>query len=232
MRAWISILIIAGCGSEGGDDDPLGDPPVCAAPAGPSSGEGTFYDATGAGNCSFDPSPGDLRVAAMNAPDYANAAWCGGCVEVTGPEGQVVVRIVDQCPECQRGDLDMSREAFAELSPLPVGRIPITWRAVACPVSGPISYRFKEGSNPWWTAIQVRNHRYPIAKLEVQDDGGTWRTIEREDYNYFVSTDGLGEGPYTLRVTDVRGHVIEDANIALGDGQTRAGDAQFPACSE
>ena len=38
------------------------------------SGEGTFYGATGAGNCSFDASPQDLMVAAMNQADYAGAA--------------------------------------------------------------------------------------------------------------------------------------------------------------
>ena len=37
----------------------------------------TYYNATGAGACMFDPSPNDLMVAAMNAEEYTNAAYCG-----------------------------------------------------------------------------------------------------------------------------------------------------------
>ena len=72
------------------------------------TGEGTYYNADGTGNCSFDPSPEDLMVAAMNHADYDNAALCGAFIEVIGPKGRVVVRIVDRCPECARGDVDMS----------------------------------------------------------------------------------------------------------------------------
>ena len=69
-RTWGLLLVVAACG---GDEAPRdADPTTYAAckdaPAA-KSGEGTYYDATGAGNCSFDPSPNDLMVAAMNAPD-------------------------------------------------------------------------------------------------------------------------------------------------------------------
>ena len=204
------------------------DAAACREPPPEASGEATYYDADGSGNCSFDPG-GDLMVAAMNDPDYDTAAWCGGCVEVDGPAGTVIVRIVDRCPGCASGDLDLSREAFAQIADINAGRVPITWRAAACDVSGPIQYRFKEGSNPFWTAIQIRNHRYPIAKVEAQVDAA-WHAIPRLDYNYFVESSGLGAGPYTLRVTDTRGHVIEDSGIALGDNVTRPGASQFAVC--
>lgn len=59
-------------------------------------GIATYYTATGAGACSSSTSsPGDLMVAAMNAEEYANAGVCGAHVDVTGPGGQVRVRIVD-----------------------------------------------------------------------------------------------------------------------------------------
>ncbi len=68
------------------------------------SGQATYYDfADGSGACSFEPSPNDLMVAAMNAPDYAGAAACGSCARVFGPNGEITVRIVDLCPECPRG---------------------------------------------------------------------------------------------------------------------------------
>lgn len=193
-------------------------------------GDGTYYDATGAGNCSFEPSPGDRMIAALNAPDYAHAAWCGACLAVSGPMGEVVVRVVDQCPGCQHGDLDLSREAFAKLAPLSAGRVRIAWREVECPVSGPIVYRLKDGSNASWTAIQLRNHRHAIQALEARDARGAYRAIARADYNYFVAPGGLGPGPYALRVTDVRGHVLEDPAIAPGAAVARPGAAQLPSC--
>src|SRR5947207_9220660 len=79
------------------------------------SGQATFYDATGAGNCSFDPTPNDLMVGAMNQTDYAGSLLCGAYVEISGPKGVVVVRIVDRCPECPTGNIDLSQEAFARI---------------------------------------------------------------------------------------------------------------------
>lgn len=221
------MVALAACGGSNGDDDEVGG--SCEAAPADATGEATFYDATGAGNCSFDPSPEDLLVAAMNQADYGTADWCGGCALVDGPDGSVTVRIVDQCPGCAKGDIDLSREAFAMIAPLSAGRVDITWREVPCAVSGSIAYHFQEGSNPFYTAIQLRNHRYPIAKLEAEVDGA-YVAIARKEYNYFVAEDGLGDGPYALRTTDVRGHLLEDSDIALGDDETRSGTAQFPLC--
>jgi expansin (peptidoglycan-binding protein) len=194
------------------------------------SGDGTYYDADGSGNCSFDPSPGDLMVAAMNETDYENSGACGACVDVEGPSGRILVRIVDRCPECAPGDLDFSREAFGMIAAIEAGRVDIRWRYAECPIDGPMSFRFKEGSNPYWTAIQVRNHRQRIAELEARGAAGPYRPVAREQYNYFVAADGLGEGPYDLRVTDVYGHVVEEPAVAPGDGVVVEGTAQLPAC--
>jgi expansin (peptidoglycan-binding protein) len=215
----------SGCAS---DDDELS-PEACRGDVGPFTGEATYYDADGTGNCSFEADPGRM-VAAMNGVDYAGAGWCGACVVVSGPRGDVTVRIVDQCPGCAEGDLDLSREAFAKIADPVAGRVAITWRPTACNVSGPIAYHFKDGSNPFWTGIQIRNHRYAIASLEYRDASGAYVPIRRASYNYFVDAEGLGPGPYTLRVSDTRGNAVEDANIALGDDVTRAGAAQLPRC--
>ena len=226
MRAYPALIVlVAGCG--GGSA--LDAAPACLEPPPEGAGDATYYDADGSGSCSFDPGR-DPMVAAMNDPDYANAAWCGGCVEVTGPEGTVIVRIVDRCPGCASGDLDLSREAFAMIAPIEQGRVPITWRPVACRVGGPIEYRFKDGSNEWWTAIQIRNHRYPIARVAARDAAGAWNDIPREDYNYFVAASGLGPGPYALRVTDDRGHTLEDTGIGFVVALDIPGAAQFPVC--
>lgn len=231
MRLPLALLGLAACGSCGSSGPPAGDD-VETVPCDDEperAGEATYYDADGSGNCSFDPSPGDLMVAALNAADYDGAAWCGACAAVDGPSGSVTVRIVDQCPGCAEGDLDLSPEAFERISPLAAGRVPITWRFVPCEVSGAMRYHFKDGSNPFWTAIQVRNHRHAIATLEAKV-GDAYQAIPRVDYNYFVAEGGLGEGPLDLRVTDVHGIVAEDAAIATGDDVETPGAAQLAAC--
>jgi expansin len=192
------------------------------------SGEGTYYAATGDGNCMFGPSPGNLMVAAMNERDYADSWICGGFVEVNGPEGSVIVRIVDRCPECRPGDIDLSREAFAEIARIEDGRVAIDWRILSPDLQTPIIYRFKEGSNQWWTAVQIRNHRNPIAKLEFLAGDGNFVEVPRERYNYFVFAAGMGPGPYTFRVTDIYGHTVTDSDISFREAGEVRGAAQFP----
>jgi expansin len=189
-------------------------------------GEGTYYGANGSGACSFDPSS-DLDVAALNAPDWNGSAYCGGCVDVTGPKGKLRVKIVDLCPECAEGDLDLSESAFAKIAEPAAGRVPISWTFVSCDISGSLSYRYKEGSSQWWTALQVRNSRYPIAKLEWSADGETFVEMVREDYNYFVDEAGLGTSPVTLRVTAVTGEVVTEEIPAPADGLVVSGSEQF-----
>lgn len=206
--------------------------PGCTGDPEVHSGEATYYTfADGSGNCSFPATPNDLLVGAMNHTDYADSAVCGACASVVGPTGTVVVRLVDRCPECPQGDIDLSPEAFALIADIDLGRVPITWTYVACDVGGPIVYHFKDGSNPYWTAVQIRNHTYAIASVEGRTPPADFVSIPRLDYNFFVADSGLGDGPYDFRVTDVAGHVLQDTGIALiADGDV-AGAAQFPMCS-
>jgi expansin (peptidoglycan-binding protein) len=229
-------------GAEGetgsGDGDPgdgdTSDLEPCDAPA-THAGEATYYDfADGSGNCSFPAmpaTPGGLMVGAMNAVDYAGSAVCGSCVRIDGPDGSVDVRIVDQCPECPQGDIDLSPEAFAEIAAIEQGRVDIEWTYIPCPVDGPVVYHFKDGSNQWWTAVQLRNHRHAIESFEVLE-GDAWVDVPRVDYNYFVKDTGMGEGPLSFRVTDVVGNVLEDSGIPLLADADAPGSMQFPACED
>jgi expansin (peptidoglycan-binding protein) len=238
MRALPILLLFAlGCGDDGGGGDDSGPvdggpvvPGMCEAPS-DHEGEGTYYTfADGSGNCGFPATPDDLMVGAMNDSDYADSAVCGSCARVSGPDGTVTVRIVDRCPECPAGDIDLSPEAFERIAPLSAGRVPIQWTYVACEVSGPVVYHFKDGSNQWWTAVQLRNHRHAIARFEYQDDGGDFVEVPRVDYNYFVQESGMGPGPFTFRVTDVHGNVLTDRGIPLLDDGDADGARQFPPC--
>jgi expansin (peptidoglycan-binding protein) len=218
-----------GGGSGAANAERLGTP--CAG-AERRSGEATYYDfADGSGNCGFPATPDDLLVAAINHVDYAGSAACGTCVRIDGPEASVDVRIVDQCPECPEGNLDLSPEAFGRIADLAQGRVSIAWRYIQCPVSGPVVYHFKDGSNAFWTAVQLRNHRHAVASFAYQDDSGGFVDVPRLDYNYFVAESGMGPGPYTFRLTDVLGDAIEEGGIALADNAERQGSEQFSECA-
>ncbi len=216
-----AAALLLACG--GCSEDPSGG----GAPLGEEQqGIATYYDADGSGNCSFEPT-GDLMVAAMNTPQYANSAACGQCVDIVGPKGSVRVRIVDRCPECASGHLDLSRAAFARIAEMQQGRVNITWTPVSCDVAGNIEYHFKNGSNPWWTAIQVRNHRLPIQKLEWRRGSGAWQEVPRESYNYFVNASGMGDGAFSVRVTAVDGQQLEDTLSRVLDNASVEGSGQF-----
>lgn len=192
-------------------------------------GIATYYYATGAGACSFGASPNDLMVTAMNAEEFQNAAYCGAYIRVSGPKGTVMVRVVDLCPECKAGHLDLSREAFAAIADLPQGRVPITWQVVSPELNGPIAYHFKEKSNQWWTAVQIRNHRNPIGRFEYRDETGQWVEVPRVYYNFFVQDEpDMGPGPYSFRVTDWYGNVLTDSGIPFVENGTVNGIGQFP----
>jgi hypothetical protein len=47
------------------------------------------------------------------------------------------------------------------------------------------------------------------------------------NYNYFVYASGLGQGPFTLRVTDFYGQQLVDSNIPLTPDAITNGQANF-----
>lgn len=198
----------------------------------PQEGLITFYAADGTGNCLYDASPQDMAVAALNIGQFLESAVCGSCVEINGPKGTLRVRIVDSCPDCPlRGHLDLSAQAFEKLANPLDGRVKVTWRMVSCDnVVGPVRYRFKEGSNAFWTGIQVFNHRQPVTKLDYWKNGA-WVPVERESYNYFVAPKGMGPGPIKVRVTGLDGQTLEDTFPAPVSDNSKIfeGAAQFRA---
>ena len=139
------------------------------------------------------------------------------------------MKIVDECPECKPGDLDLSPEAFEMIGNPIDGRIPISWHLVNPGKTDPLVYHSKEGStNEYWTAIQIRNSNAPISKLEMQEDNGSWSELERKPYNFFVDNDGVGAGEHTFRITNTLGQTITDTFEPAIGGQDVVGQYQFP----
>lgn len=95
------------------------------------SGEATYYIANGTGACGQAITNSQL-VAALNGSQYSKAN-CGRCAAVKGPLGTVTVKIMDKCPGCGFGDLDLSQTAFEKIAKIADGRVKITWNFVTCP---------------------------------------------------------------------------------------------------
>jgi|CXWL01.1.fsa_nt_gi expansin (peptidoglycan-binding protein) len=184
----------------------------------------TFYDRVGLGACGYD--VGESDFAAINTEQWAGSAACGTCIEITGPKGKAVVRTIDLCPECKRGHLDLSRAAFNKLAEASLGRVNVTWQAVTCPVSGNVRLQMKDGSNPYWTAVQVRNSRRPVTTLEV-NKGGTWKTVPRTDYNYFLDESGFGIKAVQVRITADNGSHVTGTVPSVQAGAELEMSAQF-----
>jgi expansin (peptidoglycan-binding protein) len=189
-------------------------------------GEGTYYAGDGSGNCSY-PAGGSTMYAALNEVDYQNSFNCGAYIRANGPDGTVVFKIVDRCPECAPGDIDFSPQAFDVIADPVAGRVPITWELVSAPPGiGNLQFVVKDGSNPWWIAFQVRNHANIVSSMEALVNGG-WVKLERQQYNYFLAPNGLGNGPFTLRVTDLYGEQLTKSNVILSPTVVQTSNLQF-----
>lgn len=219
--------------TDGGSSEPVptgGE--ACALDPNAHAGEGTYYGYDQLGACGIPGvDPGGL-FAALNPEDYAGSATCGACLDVVGPEGRVTVPVVDLCPECLPGDVDLSQAAFAQLAPLSAGRIPISWTVVPCDPPGALRYQFDSGSNPWWWGVRVLDARHPVVSVEVRQDGGPWTELPRMDWNLFVAEPPDGSfGPFDVRVTDVLGESVVEPAVTVEPGAVIEGTVQLPACA-
>ncbi|WP_131745356.1 expansin EXLX1 family cellulose-binding protein [Frankia sp. Cppng1_Ct_nod] len=201
-------------------------------PGGTYSGKGTWYTPDNpTGNCLYDNALQDPSgaFAAMNETDYETARMCGAYIEATGPKGTIRVKIVDRCPlPCAPGQIDFSKQAFTRIAGDPqLGEVPISWHLVSPADIGNVEYVVRNGSSEWYLAIQPRNHRNPVASLEISVNG-KWQVLERQMWNYFLPTPaGLGKGPFTVRLTDIYGEQLISSGITLTPGTVQSTSAQF-----
>jgi expansin len=181
----------------------------------------THYVLAGLPNCGYSP-PADGLFAALPAPEYAGAAGCGGYLEVTGPNGSVRVKVIDQCPECAAGHVDLSEAAFARLAPLSAGLISVSYARLADPaLPGPVSVAVKQGSSQYWLALLIDNTGNPLASVQVETSSG-WLSLARASYNYWIAASGAGQGPFTVRLTDTQGHQVTVSGITLEPGAVQS----------
>jgi expansin len=193
---------------------------VQAQQAGVVTGTATNYVLQGLPNCSYPVAPADGLFVAMPPGEYTSAAACGGYLEVHGPDGSVRVEVVDQCPGCGTGHIDLSEAAFSAIAPLSAGLVNVSYQYLASPsLPGPVSLRVKEGSSQYWLALLAMNTGNPLASVQVESKpGGSWNDLVRASYNYWIAQSGAGPGPFTVRLTDTAGHVVTVRGITLSPG--------------
>jgi expansin (peptidoglycan-binding protein) len=214
------VVVVAAVGRAGGR--------ACAATVsaagvvsagGTGAGTATHYVLSGTGNCSYPSPPAGGLFVALSPPEYDGAAACGSYVQVSGPDGSVTAEVIDQCPPCATGHVDLSEAAFARIAPLSAGLVSVSYRTVADPaLAEPISLRVKEGSSPYWLALLAQNTGNPLASVQVAGPSGGWQNLTRADYNYWLAASGAGPGPFTVRLTDTAGHQVTVLGIALEPG--------------
>jgi expansin (peptidoglycan-binding protein) len=198
---------------------------ACASPPATSahSGKATFYDLDGGvGNCSFPSAPDDDLFVALGPTEYSQAAACGTYLDVTGPKGKVRVKVIDKCPECDTGHLDLSRTAFKKIGAESAGVIPITYKTVVNPaVPGPLSVRMQEGTSQYWWSALIDNHGNQLASVKVAGPSGTFHTASRADYNNWIIDGGAGSGPFKIKISDVYGRTATLSGITLSPEKTQ-----------
>ncbi|ROV99569.1 hypothetical protein VPNG_07724 [Cytospora leucostoma] len=214
------------------------------------SGTSTFYGGNlSGGTCSFttlSKIPSGLYGTAFSGSAWDNAAECGACLKVTGPNGNSITvmvstplpphstdhtpklkqQVVDECPECDEGHLDLFEDAFEQLGSTSAGEIATSYTKVACGISSPIVLHNKSGTSAYWFSMQVVNSNEPISSLEVSTDGGsTWQSTTRTEYNFFENSSGFGTDTVDVRVTSTSGGTITVSDVSV------AANAQVTASS-
>ncbi|CAL1698873.1 unnamed protein product [Somion occarium] len=85
------------------------------------TGDATFFD-PGLGACGAINNANDFIVA-LSPSEYAGGAHCFQRIFVTYQGRSVDATVVDLCPGCGPGSIDLSPAAFSQLASLDVGRI-------------------------------------------------------------------------------------------------------------
>ncbi|KAI9608456.1 hypothetical protein H4Q26_004638 [Puccinia striiformis f. sp. tritici PST-130] len=90
------------------------------------SGKATYF-APGTGACGGTNSESDLIVA-MNQAQYEGGSQCGKTVSIKNEASgkSVQAKVVDECPGCSHGSLDLSPSTFQALGDMNAGVLPVS----------------------------------------------------------------------------------------------------------
>lgn len=191
-------------------------------------GEARYYSFSQGVACSFRGLPLDGFYVGMSTPEYGRADPCGGYLDIHGPHGDVRALIVDRCPGCAAGQLDLSASAFRQVADPSDGVAKIRYHIVRDPEPPPeVMYEVKPDVTSNWFAMLVSGTGNPIGQVAIRSGNGPWRDLTRGMDNYWTTT-GAGPGPFTALVTDVHGNRAEIPGVALEPGIKATGARLYP----
>lgn len=192
----------------------------------PSSGGACNYGVTGITHYAaiqVNQVPGDLRG------QWDGGRACGRCFEVRArtPVGwkSTHVRIVDKCPDGYCG-IDLGGAPATDLMGIQAGRYSGQWRPVPCQglpgvSDGPVVLQVKEGSNRWWSLVQVRNPLGAVREIRLRQDlpGTSWTSLPwaTEAENFFKVPQSILQDsvPYRLQVVFESGSTLEASTTPM-----------------
>jgi expansin len=194
-----------------------------------------FYDpGRAAGSCSLGPFPAGGWYASLPPGGYAGGTACGSYLDVRGPRGWVRAEVVDLCPACPPGTVDLSRAAFARIADPRSGTARVAVRtATDPPLPGPLVLRMSPAPAPGMLAVQVRNHGNRLASVEINGaPGGRWQRLAPDSDGYWTGPLRPGQpapaGRISLRVTDAAGHRVLIRGVALAATTVRTTHWMYP----
>ncbi|KII95718.1 hypothetical protein PLICRDRAFT_170331 [Plicaturopsis crispa FD-325 SS-3] len=91
-----------------------------------NNGQGTWFE-VGLGNCGKTSVDSD-HIIALATSQYASGAHCNKKVTIKANGITKTATVLDSCPSCASGDLDLSPSLFQEFASL--GVLDITWSFV------------------------------------------------------------------------------------------------------
>ena len=163
---------------------------------------------------------------------------CGQCalVRARTPEGwrQTVVRIVDKCPDEYCG-IDLGGAPARAIMGTQPGRYQGTWRFISCAgqagvSDAPPSLYVKDGSNPYWALVQVRNPSAAVQAIDWESADGVRRgtfPYASEAENYFSVPEPVRMSAETIRL-HVKYRDATQASIALRGSELALPGASYP----
>lgn len=189
-------------------------------------GDGTAYSASVPDASSFAcsnreiPDKAERFFAAINSEQWEEGAHCGRCVEVwcedsfcTNRFKPRVLKLYDLCPECSYGDLDLSNEAYEEVTGRWPHRLKIGWRFLEreeCNThfdhGDEIRMDLKKPYNKYYRGFYFSMAADLIDSIKLDD-----KELTPSQFGFWEDFSGqeLGEGPHKLTLTSVAGEQLE-----------------------
>ncbi|DBA04143.1 TPA: LOW QUALITY PROTEIN: hypothetical protein N0F65_004251 [Lagenidium giganteum] len=192
------------------------------------TGDGTAYTLgqPSSGNCNFMawPSAAVENYAAMNNEQWEDSHACGRCVQVSCDDSRctstqsAVVYIMDRCPECKKGDLDLSPSVFKTITGSDPSRLKVKWSFVDCPSPGNMKMCLKAGSNPHWTAVQPTNMATGVKSVSI--NGKVGDMVPSAYYYKVENSGGIDLSKLQVSITSITGEVVNQSFTFGGVGNS------------